>query len=400
MRIAYLSISNPLNKRFWAGNVYYIAKALQDDGHEVEFIGPLKLPNFLDKSLRALAKFNRIVFKREYLAKCNLFVSWYAAKKFAKKLKDKKFDCICVPSEPSAVAFLKTQIPIIYITDSTFKLASHYFSEFKKILWFSKIEGNILEKKTLRKSSSIIYSSIWAAESAVQDYNVPPAKIFITPMGTNIDKVPDENFIYKKLENKELTLLFLGTDWHRKGGDIAFETLKFLKYSHGIKAKLIVYGCKPPAQYEGANLEVIPLSNKNKEEESLKLANLLSSAHFLFVPTRADCSLLGAGEANAYGVPIITTETGGVPEVVKDGINGYCLPYSANGNTYAALIAELFIDEARYRELIFTSRQYFEDHLTWNKWAEGFCELFEKSKGAVVTDLTGGLLRKNYIRHS
>lgn len=379
MKIAYLSISDPLNKKFWAGNIFYIAQALQKDGHEVEFLGPMKVPVILDKFLRAYAKFNRIIFRREYLAKCNLILSWYAARQFEKKLKDKNYDCICAPSESSAVAFLKTNIPIVYITDTTFKLITHYYNEFKKIPWISKLEGNILEKKTLKKSNSIFYSSIWAAESAVQDYNVSPEKITITPMGANLDEIPERDTIFQKLNNKELTLLFLGSDWYRKGGDIALETLKFLKYSHGVKSKLIVCGCKIPSQLEGANVEVIPFLNKNKKEDALKLNELFSSAHFLFVPTRADCTLLTAGEANAYGLPVITTETGGVPEVVKDAVNGYCLPYTATGNTYAALIAELFIDEPRYRELIFTSRQYFEEHLNWNKWACSFRDLFTKN---------------------
>ncbi len=379
MKIAYLSISDPLNKKAWSGNVYHIAKALQDYGHEVDFFGPIHLPSLLDKFLRGFAKFNRVIFKREYLAKCNLMLSWYAGKHFTKQLKDKNYDCICVPSESSAIAFIKTKTPIFFITDTTFKLITHYYNEFKKIPFISKLEGNIIERKTLRKSNSVIYTSIWAAESAVNDYNVPSEHILITPTGANIDKIPDQSFIYKKLENKELTLLFLATEWDRKGGDIAFETLKFLQYSHGIKAKLIICGCEPPAQYKSPLMEVIPFLNKNKREEAEKLNELLCKAHFLILPTRADCSLIAACEANAFGVPAITTETGGVPEIVKDGINGYCLPYSANGNTYAALIAELYIDQPKYIDLIVSSRQRFEQYLNWNKWAEGFGELFEKN---------------------
>lgn len=379
MRIAYLSISDPQDENSWSGNIYHIAKALSDYGHEVDFFGPFKLPNILDKFLRAFAKFNRKVFRREYLAKCNLILSWYAAKQFEKKLKDKTYDCICVPSEPSAIAFVKTKIPIYYITDNTFKLITHYYSEFKKIPFISKLEGGILERKVLKKSASLIYASIWAAESAVHDYNVLSEHILITPMGANITYIPSQDSIYKKLENKELTLLFLATDWNRKGGDIAFETLKFLQYSHGIKARLIICGCNPPAQYKSPQMEVVPFLNKNKKEDAEKLNELLCNAHFLFIPTRADCSLVAASEANAFGVPAITTETGGIPEIVKDGINGYCLPHSANGNTYAALIAELFIDEPKYRELIYTSRQRYEQYLNWNKWAEGFGELFGKN---------------------
>ena len=97
------------------------------------------------------------------------------------------------------------------------------------------------------------------------------------------------------------------------------------------------------------------------------------------MPTRADCSLLVGSEANAYGVPAITTDTGGVPEIIKDGINGYCLPYSADGNTYAALIAELFINVEKYKELISSSRQRFDDHLNWQKWSESFDEIYKKN---------------------
>ncbi|MEO8713269.1 MAG: glycosyltransferase [Parafilimonas sp.] len=78
-------------------------------------------------------------------------------------------------------------------------------------------------------------------------------------------------------------------------------------------------------------------------------------------------------------MPAITTETGGVPEIIKDGINGYCLPYSADGNTYAALIAELFINEEKYKELILTSRERFEEHLTWQKWSESFTKIYRKN---------------------
>jgi len=380
MKIAYLTLNDPLDKRSWSGITYYIAKALQKSGHDVDFLGPVILPNWLDKLLRAMAKATRIVFRKEYITKYNLILSWYSSKQLNKKLKGKFYDCICAPAASVELGFLKTKLPIIYVTDATFELISNYdYKEFDKIFWFSKIEGNILEKHALKKSSAVIYPSIWAAESAVKDYLIPNKKVFITPFGANIDKFPDENIIYKKLENKELTLLFLAVDWERKGGNIAFDTLKFLQYSHGIQAKLIVCGCEPPSHISHPNMEVITFLDKNKKEDYKRFVDIMSSAHFLLVPTLADCFLLVGCEANAYRMPAITTETGGVPEIIKDGINGYCLPYSADGNTYAALIAELFINEEKYKELICSSRKRFEEHLNWQKWTESFEEIYSRS---------------------
>lgn len=379
MKIAYLALNDPQDKRSWSGTTYYIAKALEKDGNDVDFLGPLKLPKWLDKVLRAIAKFNRIVFRREYITKYSLLLSWYSAKQFHKKLKAKKYDCICAPAASAELGFLKTNLPVIYITDATFKLVSSYnYNEFDKMSWFSKIEGNLLERHALKKSSVVMYPSGWAADSAVNDYHTLTDKIFIAPFGANIDKIPDGNIIYRKLDNKELTLLFLGVDWERKGGNIAFDVLKFLHYTHGIKARLIVCGCTPPPQLSHPYMEVIPFLDKNKKEDYERFVNIMSSAHFLLVPTRADCSLLVGCEANAYGVPAITTETGGVPEIIKDGVNGYCLPYTANGNTYAALIAELFINEAKYKDLVLSSRQRFEEYLNWQKWSESFNDIYRR----------------------
>jgi len=379
MKIAYLALNDPLDKRSWSGTTYYIAKALQKNGNDVDFLGPIKLPKWLDKVLRAMAKTTRIIFRKEYITKYSLLLSWYSSRQFTKKLRGKTYDCICAPAASAELGFLKTKLPVIYITDATFELVSNYdYGEFNKMSWFSKVEGNLLERNALKKSSAIMYPSLWAAESAVNDYHISNEKVFIAPFGANIDLIPDKKIIFQKLENKQLTLLFLAVDWERKGGNIAFDVLKFLQYTHGIKAKLIVCGCEPPSHMSHPDMEVIPFLDKNKKEDYEKFVDIMSSAHFLLVPTRADCSLLVGCEANAYGVPAITTDTGGVSEIVKDGVNGYCLPYSADGSTYAALIAELFINEEKYKNLISSSRQRFDEHLNWQKWSESFDDIFKK----------------------
>jgi len=123
-------------------------------------------------------------------------------------------------------------------------------------------------------------------------------------------------------------------------------------------------------------MQVIPFLNKNIEEEHQKFISLLSDCHFLILPTRADCSLLVACEANAYGMPALTTNTGGVPDVVKDGINGYCLSYESGGEDYAQLAADIFTNVPRYRALIESSRQKFEEDLNWDVWGDKFYKVF------------------------
>lgn len=378
IQIAYLSISDPLDKRSWSGITYHVAKSLQKNVGDVDLLGPVQVPALLNKLLRGIAKLTRIVFKKEYLTDRSLLLAWYAARVLQKKLQKKQYDFIYAPAASVELGFLKTKTPIIYMSDATFKLISNYhYSEYNNIAPWSRWEGNWLEKRALKKSTLMLMTSQWAAQSVVDDYKIPVNRVYVACMGANIDTVPSKEIIFEKEKNNQLSLLFLAVDWERKGGDIALNALTVLHDTYGIKAKLTVCGCKPPEGVSHPYMEVIPFLNKNIPEHNAKFIELLSTAHFLLVPTRADCSLLVACEANAYGVPAITTETGGVPGVVHDGVNGYCVPYSAGGWMYATLVAELFADKERFHELIVNSRQRFEEELNWDKWAENVKELYQ-----------------------
>jgi glycosyltransferase involved in cell wall biosynthesis len=371
-KIAYLSVNDPLDKRSWSGTTYYIGQTFQRNIGDVHFLGPVKVPWLIDKALRGIAKFTRIFFKKEYATKYSLLLSWYSSRILKKKMKGRKYDFIVAPAASTELSYFRTSLPVVYISDTTFRLISGYYKDdFDSISPVSLWEGNHLEKRSLNKSDLIIYSSEWAARSAREDYRIPEKKIFSMPLGANMDFIPGREGIFEKEKNTTLTLLYLAVEWGRKGGAIAFDAFKHLR-EKGIDAKLVVCGCVPPAGVEHPDMEVIPFLNKNKPEEHERFVKLLSSVHFLILPTRADCSLLVACESNAYGVPAITTRTGGVPDIVKDGVNGYCLPYEAQGPAYAELIAEIFHDKDRYHQLVQSSRNRYEEELNWDKWAERF----------------------------
>ncbi len=378
LRIAYIANNDPLDKRSWSGITYYLGQTLQRNVGEVYFIGPQRLPYLVNKALLGFIKLNRVLFGREYFFQYSRVYSWFAGRAIRRQLKGKQIDCIVAPTASMLLAYLKTDIPIVYVSDSTFDLYStHYTKEFQKVSPLTLREGNLLEKRALDKSSLIIYTSNWAADSAREKYGIPAKKMALQPLGANMDFTPDRGIIFEKEKNPVLTLLFLGVDWDRKGGVIALDTLKSL-IADGMNARLIICGCTPPEGVSHPSMEVIPFLNKNKPEDHERFVQLLTQSHFLLLPTRADCSSLVSCEANAYGMPSIATRTGGVAELVLDGINGYCLPYHEGGATYARLIAEIFNDKKRYHELIRSSRQRFEDSLNWDTWAGRFRDLYKK----------------------
>lgn len=378
LRIAFFCYYDPLDKRSWSGIPFYLGKTLQKHVGDVDFLGPVKTPWVLDKFLRGVAKFTRIVFHKEYITKYSILLNIHATWFLKRRMKGKQYDFIIAPASAPQLGLLNTKMPVVYFSDSTYRnYSSNYKKEFKNLSGFSRWEGEYLEKRALQKSSLIIMASEWARESAIKDYNVPAELTEINLFGANMDFIPPADGIFEKEKNPILTLLFVAVDWERKGGPLAFDALIALR-EMGINAQLIICGCQPPPEFSDSNMRVIPFLDKNRPNDHEVFVALLSSCHFLILPTRADCSLIVACEANSYGVPAITTSVGGVAEVVINDVNGYCLPLEAQGKEYAKQIAAIYTDREKYHELIASSRKRFEEVLNWDKWAEKFLEFYNK----------------------
>lgn len=164
----------------------------------------------------------------------------------------------------------------------------------------------------------------------MNDYGVDASKISVVPCGANLDIVPVSGQINLKTTGN-CNLLFLGVEWDRKGGNIALETFRHLKQD-GVNPRLHIIGCVPPYDLtEEKGIIVIPFLDKNKEGDFQQLHAIFLQTDFLLLPTRAECAGVVFSEASAYGIPSITTDTGGVTTYVKNGVNGYSLPYSTGG---------------------------------------------------------------------
>jgi glycosyltransferase involved in cell wall biosynthesis len=171
-------------------------------------------------------------------------------------------------------------------------------------------------------------------------------------------------------------LLFVGTNWERKGGEIAFETLLEMERL-GVPVELTIVGCRPPERFRHPKLRIIPFLNKNNPEERAQLEELYVKSHFFLLPTRAECFSIALCEATAYGLPILSTNTGGLPELVWEGQNGFLLPPEARGDQYAAKLREIYNNPHKYQEMRASSREQFETRLNWDAWGKHVNEVLK-----------------------
>jgi glycosyltransferase involved in cell wall biosynthesis len=364
IRVGFLSSQNYLDKNTFSGTLYYMHRALMTRKIQLINLGEPRKPsrwrNFLNRVLKNGDAPK--VGSHRYIAESTKFAS-----KIKKQLSKTPCDVIFAPVAKRELNFIETNVPIISLSDTTFILFENNYPinlDKEEREWESKQESIAISK-----ASKLVYSSEWAANSAISDYQADAAKIEIIPFGANLDEPPLATEVLSKKPTSSCRLLFVGRDWSRKGGDIAFQTLICL-CERGLDAELVVVGTTPPPEIKHEKLRVIPYVNKNVPQQRKQLDELFLKSNFFIFPTRADCSPIVICEANAFGLPVFTTEVGGIPTIIEQGRNGYMLPLSASGEDYANLIVEKFSDKGVYENLVRSSREEYDARLNWDKWAE------------------------------
>lgn len=137
--------------------------------------------------------------------------------------------------------------------------------------------------------------------------------------------VPLEKFSFKQDVALEAPLLFLGRLERAKGAHLALEIARLSG------SKLVIAGniIKAGKQYEYFRKEIEPYIDANNvkyvgEVDDAAKNVLLGQAKALLVPSICvDPCPVVLFEALSCGTPVIALRTGGIPEVIRDGINGF-----------------------------------------------------------------------------
>lgn len=377
-KIAYITVSDPRDKHAWSGTNHYIWKALEKRFGEVDLLGPDEpvLVTFLCKVVHGISLY---IFKKRFDYRNSTIYAKACGRLFGKKLKGKQYDLIVSPAGIAYIAYLKTDVPIVFVGDRIIANSLNYHTIISNLWKWSERQSLKTEGIALRKTALNILSSHWAADYAISYYKLDPKTTIVLPFGANMDQSPTAEYVFSRRQKTEVCrLLLVGTYWKNKGADIAVNALHALRQK-GIKAQLTVVGCEPETVLNDPDVTIIPFVNKNSAEGRQELEDLFLSHSFFILPTRFDCTPIVFCEASMYGLPVLSANTGGVAGHVKEGVNGYLVDYADKGEGYASLIAEIWKDEARYSSLQKTARDLFDHELNWNSWAERLEEALKKN---------------------
>ncbi len=359
-----------------------MAQALQRHCGDVTALGPIRPGSMLPRKI--LRKALRTILAKKYLFTHSRSFARATGRVAEMRLANNAFDLIFAPAGSAQVAYLNTQIPIVYSSDTTFSAILNYYPEFSGLSQAIIRQANTIEQLAIDKAGLILYPSTWAAESARKDYHADPAKVHVVPYGANLDAPPLAERALAKTPSAVCKLLFVGVDWAKKGGDIAFETLVELERL-GVATQLTVVGCIPPRHVRHSALRVFPFLDKNDRNQREQLETLYLEADFFLLPTRAECYGIVFCEATAFGLPAIGTDTGGVSQIVRNGENGFLLPPSARGAEYARLIAGVRADQEKLKQMQRGSRQAYDVCLNWDAWGKTVARLLPRVRVPMVS---------------
>jgi glycosyltransferase involved in cell wall biosynthesis len=278
------------------------------------------------------------------------------------------------------IACLETDKPVVFWTDSTFAGMVDFYPGYTNLCTESVKRGNQMDRSALDRCCLAIYSSEWAASTALRNYTVDPRKVKVVPFGANIDGLQDTDDVARITAAKVgdvCRLLFVGVDWVRKGGDFTLAVAELLT-RRGVRIELDIVGCIPPRDMPDY-VRVHGYVSKGTQHGTETLKRLFSECHFLLHPSRAECFGLALAEAASFALPCLATNVGGTSSVVTDGVNGRLFNLDEGVDAYCAHIQSVFASKHDYDRLACSSFREYSERLNWAVAGRRVRELIEEA---------------------
>jgi len=209
-------------------------------------------------------------------------------------------------------------------------------------------------------------------EKAYKIINEKPRKVILHGLPTKkiLHKVPPT------LKTK-LNILFLGRMELRKGFDILASAWPYI-VAEVPEANLIVAGEDLPYQQGNSffqwAIRDMPLYARDKLEyhgiiSSEYRDSLYRESYLCVMPSRYESFGLVLIETMQYGLPVVSTKVGGIPEVIQNGKTGLLVPQDDPESLSKAVI-QLLKDPALYQKIRNNLADEFQKRFTIERVAE------------------------------
>lgn len=179
-------------------------------------------------------------------------------------------------------------------------------------------------------------------------------------------------------------ILFFGRMWAYKGLDVFIDAIDILA-RRGVAHEAIVAGRGPEMTRLGARMEAMPtVKTINAYISPADTGRLFQSATVVALPYK-DATQSGV-LASAYGNsrPVVASATGGIPDVVTDGVNGLLVP-PGDAAALADALERVLTSKPLAATLTDGARRTAAGILNWDRIAEELLTSYHKLAGRTVS---------------
>lgn len=162
---------------------------------------------------------------------------------------------------------------------------------------------------------------------------------------------------------------------HEKGADVFLQAAAELLKSRPT-TKFVLVGEGPEEQKTRENARSLGI------ESSVVFAGfrddvsaVLAAIDIVVIPSRTEGLPLILLEAMSSGKPVVATNTGGIPDVLQEGVNGRLLP-AADPLAFARAIAELLDDPSARHRMGMNARKTAEGRFSVDRMIEAYERVF------------------------
>ena len=283
---------------------------------------------------------------------------------------------------PADVFFFNTQVPgalaggkidkrpYILCTDITpiqyDEMGEHYGHQPDGDSLLSRYKHNA-NLKLFQNADHIIPWSTWTQQSLIQDYGAAADRITVIPPGVNTEIWQPAR--REQTGEKPLRILFIGGDFHRKGGDLLLQAFNRLP-AGSAELVLVTRSAIEASEY-------VHVYN-NMTANSPELIALSQSCDVFVLPTKAEAFGIAAVEASAMGLPVIGTAVGGLTDIVKDQETGYIIAVD-DVDALTQYLTQLSQDGEHRCQLGQNARQHVEDNFDAYKNAQKIISIIKET---------------------
>lgn len=302
-RVGFCSLWDARDPTTASGYAFSMRRALLDHGCQLVDIAPVEpRPRPIDwarkLSARVTGRFYHWDREPDYMERVAAIVD--------RRCRDERLDVLFAPSS-LPLTRVRATIPKMFATDQVFPALLEGYVR-PPAGRYARL-GLEQERAALADANVASFPSAWAVDQAVTRCGATRDRLLLIPWGANLAAEPSDEevarFLERRRRRRPCSLIFIGREWQRKGGDAVVATVRELE-RRGTPCRLVIVGTEPPEPVPASTV-VIPFVDKRRPDHARLLSTLLAEAHFLFVPSRAEAYGQVFCEAAAFGLPALSS---------------------------------------------------------------------------------------------